>query len=184
MITLQKRIDNFYYLITKYRIRNTEICDATDFSRGYVSNVVTKKINPSENFLSKFEKVFHSLIDNDDEIDILKIRNTLNISQQELADKIGYSRSVVQKWENNERSPNKRAIYALKSLIDGPQQEQNGNNLDISQNELESSNTSSSYVKIICINSIAEEIKKLNELKESGLLTEEEYQKAKTKLLE
>lgn len=32
--------------------------------------------------------------------------------------------------------------------------------------------------------SLADEIKKLNELKESGLLTEEEYRKAKTKLLE
>jgi len=32
--------------------------------------------------------------------------------------------------------------------------------------------------------SLADEIKKLNELKESGILTEEEYQKAKQKLLE
>ncbi|HLW41587.1 MAG TPA: SHOCT domain-containing protein [Flavobacterium sp.] len=32
--------------------------------------------------------------------------------------------------------------------------------------------------------SLADEIKKLNELKESGLLTEDEYQKAKAKLIE
>lgn len=51
------------------------------------------------------------------------------------------------------------------------------------KNQIAEPTENSPYIKIILINSIADEIKKLNDLKTSGILTEEEYQKAKNKLL-
>lgn len=56
MISLQERINAFYKYIDLKGIRNKEVVNLTGFTRGAVSNILTKKINPSENFLNTFEE--------------------------------------------------------------------------------------------------------------------------------
>lgn len=58
MSLIQKRIDNFYKFIEINKVRNKELVERLGFTKGQVSNVVTKKVNPSENFLNTFEKMF------------------------------------------------------------------------------------------------------------------------------
>jgi len=55
---LQKRIDSFYNYIENNKIRNKEIVSRVGFTKGAVSNIITKKVDPSENFLNTFEKEF------------------------------------------------------------------------------------------------------------------------------
>jgi len=52
---LQDRIDGFYKYIKINNIKNREIVSITGFTKGAVSNIVTKKVDPSENFLNTFE---------------------------------------------------------------------------------------------------------------------------------
>ena len=54
-MSLQERIDAFYNYIDIKRIKNKEVVSFTGFSKGAVSNILTKKIDPSENFLNTFE---------------------------------------------------------------------------------------------------------------------------------
>ena len=55
---LQKRIDSFYNYVLINKIRNKEIVSRVGFTKGAVSNIITKKVEPSENFLNTFEKMF------------------------------------------------------------------------------------------------------------------------------
>lgn len=51
----KNRIDNFYQFIEKEQIKNKELVGLTGFSRGYISNVITRKIDPSDKLLSSIE---------------------------------------------------------------------------------------------------------------------------------
>lgn len=51
------------------------------------------------------------------EIDVKKIRIELGLNQTDFGKAIGYSRSAVQKWENGERNPDEKAIYAINKLL-------------------------------------------------------------------
>lgn len=62
----QKRVGNFYQFIEKESIKNKELVNITGFSRGYISNVITKKVEPSDNLLSSIEKNYNINLDSYD----------------------------------------------------------------------------------------------------------------------
>ncbi len=73
---LQARIDSFYKYIEVNKIRNKEIVARAGFSKGAVSNIITRKVEPSENFLNTFEKVFN--------VDLAKYKNDENVQTKEV----------------------------------------------------------------------------------------------------
>ena len=73
---LQARIDSFYKYIEINKIRNKEIVARAGFSKGAVSNIITRKVEPSENFLNTFEKVFN--------VDLAKYKNDENVQTKEV----------------------------------------------------------------------------------------------------
>lgn len=48
---------------------------------------------------------------------ISKLRQENNLNKEELANKIGYSKSIITYWENNERTPNAQALVSLASCF-------------------------------------------------------------------
>ncbi|RRJ91564.1 XRE family transcriptional regulator [Paenimyroides tangerinum] len=59
MKNLQNRIDFFYKYIEDNKLRNKELVNLLGFTKGQVSNILTKKVNPSVNFLDTFEEKFN-----------------------------------------------------------------------------------------------------------------------------
>jgi len=57
--TLKKKTIGFYNYIKINGFRNKDIVEATAFGKGNVSNYIKGKVNPSENFIITFEKVFN-----------------------------------------------------------------------------------------------------------------------------
>lgn len=57
---------------------------------------------------------------------VLFIRAKLNITQQELANKLNVSYATINRWENNKRTPSKRYIIILENLC-------KENSIDISE---------------------------------------------------
>lgn len=47
---------------------------------------------------------------------IIALRAELNLTQQQLADKLNVSFATVNRWENGKRAPSKRYIYLLEEL--------------------------------------------------------------------
>ena len=50
-------------------------------------------------------------------LDIKKIRESLKLTQDEFARKIGVCRATVNRWENNLREPSKLALKEIDRLI-------------------------------------------------------------------
>jgi len=54
----ERRSENFYKFIEKESIKNRDIVEKTGLTRGYISNVVTKKVAPSDKLLDLMEHVY------------------------------------------------------------------------------------------------------------------------------
>ena len=50
-------------------------------------------------------------------LNIKKIRKKLELSQEQLAVKIGVSRSTINRWENNRNNPSKLALREMQRLL-------------------------------------------------------------------
>ncbi|PIF44339.1 hypothetical protein CLU96_1283 [Chryseobacterium sp. 52] len=57
--TLKRKTAGFYNYVRERDIRNKDIVNATQFAKGNVSNYMSGKVNPSENFLITFEKAYN-----------------------------------------------------------------------------------------------------------------------------
>ncbi|WP_428067331.1 S24 family peptidase [Chryseobacterium gambrini] len=56
--TLKRKTKGFYNYVKIKVLRNKDIVRITDFAKGNVSNYMSGKVNPSENFLITFEKSY------------------------------------------------------------------------------------------------------------------------------
>lgn len=52
--------------------------------------------------------------------EIHRAREDAGLSQDELADRVGYSRSYVSKWEKNSRKPNVAQLQAIMDALNAP----------------------------------------------------------------
>ena len=61
---------------------------------------------------------------NDLSYKLLKIRQNLSLSQEELADKLGVSFATVNRWENGHSSPRKTIVENIYQLYETAQNEE------------------------------------------------------------
>lgn len=75
MNTHEIKVQNFYKLIENESVKNKDLVEKTGFTRGYISNVVTKKNPPTESFLTKIEEVYNIDLVNNNTFSIIKTSN-------------------------------------------------------------------------------------------------------------
>lgn len=80
---------------------------------------------------------------------ISKLRQEYNLNKEELANRLGYGKSIITYWEKNERTPNAQAIIALADFFQVTADYLLGRSDDYSVNAISSSDLSDDQQYIV-----------------------------------
>lgn len=80
---------------------------------------------------------------------ISKLRQEYNLNKEELANRLGYGKSIITYWEKNERTPNAQAIIALADFFQVSADYLLGRSDDYSVNTISSSDLSDDQQYIV-----------------------------------